>query len=164
MAQIDLQKSKRRGRFVRYAPLVLWLSLILFLSTGQASMSNTSRFVRPFLEFIFPAAPEEILIVYHGYIRKLAHVTEYAILAFWAFVAFKNSSVKFLRRFWFVCAFVLVLVVASIDETNQSYLASRTGSIYDVLLDGSGGLLMIVTILILNWFAKNYDRPPIYDR
>lgn len=140
----ELQKYIWRGRFVRYAPLVLWIGIILYLSTGQASMSNTSRFVRPFLEFLFPNAPEQTLIIYHGYIRKLAHVTVYAILAFWASRAFISSSQKILRLFWFVCAFILVLLVASIDETNQSFLDSRTGSIYDVLLDCFGGFAMIL--------------------
>jgi VanZ family protein len=101
------------------------------------------------LEFLFPSAPEEILIVYHGYIRKLAHVTVYAILAFWASRAFASSSQKILRQFWFACAFVVVLLVASTDETNQSFLDSRTGSIYDVLLDASGGLAMITVFYLV---------------
>ena len=154
MAQADLQKSKWRGRIIRYALLILWIGVIMFLSSGQGSMSNTSRFVRPLLEFLFPGAAEETLIIYHGYIRKLAHLTEYAILAFWAFWAFSNSNLKNLRRFWFVFAFLLVLLIASIDETNQSRLTSRTGSIYDVLLDASGGLIMLI-FLILYRFRRN---------
>jgi len=146
--------SNRRERIIRYAPLVLWIGMILFLSTSQASMSNTSRFIRPLLEFLFPGASEETLILCHGYIRKLAHLTEYAGLAFWAFWAFSNSNLKNLRRLWFVFAFLLVLLIALIDETNQSYLTSRTGSIYDVLLDASGGLIMLI-FLILYRFRKN---------
>ncbi len=118
-------------------------------------MSNTSRFIRPLLEFLFPNSPEELLIVYHGYIRKLAHVTVYAILAFWAARAFVGSSRNFLRRFWFVCAFVSVVAVASIDETNQSFVNSRTGSIYDVLLDVAGGTAMIA---IFYWLSKSRKR------
>jgi VanZ family protein len=154
MSELILQKTDWRWRIYRYAPLVLWAGLVLFLSTGQASMSNTSRFIRPFLEFLFPNAPEEILLSYHGYIRKLAHITEYAILAFWAFRAFKNSSIKLLHRFWFVFAFIMTFLVASIDETNQSYTASRTGSIYDVMLDASGGLMMVIVCSIF-YFRKN---------
>ena len=153
MIKSDLA-NKRRGRIIRYAPLVLWIGVILFLSTSQASMSNTSRFIRPLLEFLFPSASEEALILYHGYIRKLAHLTEYAGLGFWAFWAFSNSNLKNLRRFWFVFAFLLVILIASIDETNQGYLTSRTGSIYDVLLDTAGGLIMLI-FLILYRFRKN---------
>ena len=154
MAQTDLQKSVWRERFFRYAPLVFWVGLVLFLSTGNASMSNTSRFIRPLLEFIFPNASIETLDVYHGYIRKLAHITEYAILAFWASRAFSNSSKEFLRRFWYVFVFILVALTASIDETNQSYLASRTGSIYDVLLDIAGGTAMILIFFTAWKFSR----------
>lgn len=154
MSEKDLQKQKRRERFFRYAPLVLWVGLVLFLSTSQASMSNTSRFIRPLLKFLFPGAPEETLIVYHAFVRKCAHFTEYAILAFWASRAFSNSSRKILRRFWFVGAFLLALLVASIDETNQSRLASRTGSIYDVALDVSGALVMILIFYAATFFRK----------
>ena len=148
--------SNRRERIIRYAPLVLWIGMILFLSTSQASMSNTSRFIRPLLEFLFPSASEETLILYHGYIRKLAHLTEYAGLAFWAFRAFSNSNLKNLRRFWFIFAFLLVILIASIDETNQSYLTSRTGSIYDVMLDAAGGLLMIIVLSV--WRVLRVQR------
>lgn len=140
----ELQEKKRRGRFFRYAPLILWAGLVLFLSTGNASMSSTSRFVRPFLEFIFPNTPGELLDIYHGYIRKIAHVTEYAMLAFWASRAFSTSTVSILRRFWFVFAFLLIALVASVDEFNQSFNVARTSSIYDVLLDISGGTAMIL--------------------
>lgn len=164
MAEVDIQKTDWRGRIIRYAPLILWIGLIMFLSTEQASMSNTSRFIRPLLEFLFPNAPEEILIVYHGYVRKLAHVTVYAILAFWAARAFLTSSQNLLRRVWFVFAFTLVLLVASIDETNQSYLDSRTGSIYDVLLDAAGGISMITLIMFFKLFVKNHNRASAADR
>jgi len=104
-------------------------------------MSETSRFIRPLLEFLFPNTTEETLVIYHGYIRKFAHLTEYAILAFWASRAFSGSSKNILRRVWYLFALLLVLLVALIDETNQSFLASRTGSIWDVGLDFLGGFM-----------------------
>ena len=107
-------------------------------------MAETSRFIRPLLHFLFPSAPEEILQTYHGYIRKLAHLTEYAILAFFAARAFVNSSKNLLRNYWFIFAFLVVFAVACIDEFNQSFNAARTGSPYDVALDCAGGVLMIL--------------------
>ena len=164
MTEIDLQKTVWRGRIIRYAPLILWIGLIMFLSSGQASMTNTSRFIRPLLNFLFPDALEETLNIYHGYIRKLAHVTVYSILAFWAFRAFFKSPQKILREFWYVFAGILVLLVAAIDETNQSYLASRTGSIYDVMLDAAGGVSMILLIIFFRSLVKNYRQPVFDDR
>ena len=117
-------------------------------------MSKTSYFVRPILEFLFPNAPEETLIFYHGYIRKLAHFVEYAILAFWAFRAFCGSSAKLLQKFWFVVSLFLVLLVASIDEYNQSFNALRTGSVYDILIDVFGGIFMIVFLAFYKSIRK----------
>ncbi|MFN2391489.1 MAG: VanZ family protein [Pyrinomonadaceae bacterium] len=148
MAGINLLKENRRERIFRYAPLVLWIGVIFFASTMLGSMSNTSRFIRPLLIFLFPNAPEETLVIYHVYIRKFAHFAEYAILAFFAARAVSGSSVKILQKFWFVFAFVLVVLVASIDETNQSFNSTRTGSMTDVLLDCSGGLTMIIFFYI----------------
>ncbi|HXG86593.1 MAG TPA: VanZ family protein [Pyrinomonadaceae bacterium] len=137
-----------RERVLRYAPLIIWIGVILFASTGSASMSETSRFIRPLLHFLFPDSPEETLIIYHGFIRKFAHFAEYAVLSFWAARAFWSSSIQTLRKFWFAFAFLAVLFVASIDEFNQSFNAARTGSIYDVTLDCAGGLTMILLLCL----------------
>lgn len=106
-------------------------------------MANTSRFIRPFLEFLFPNTPEETLTIYHGYIRKMAHPTVYAILAFFAARAFSASFIKILRKRWFVISLLIVFTVAALDELNQSFIASRTGNFRDVLLDTAGGLIML---------------------
>lgn len=124
---------------------------MLFASTANGSMQNTSRVIRPLLIFLFPNSPEETINAYHGYIRKLAHLTEYAILAFWAARAFSTSALNLLRKFWFIFAFALVFVVASIDEYNQSFDSLRTSSIYDVLLDALGGALMIGFLMIYKY-------------
>jgi VanZ family protein len=153
-----IKNNLRRERILRYAPLFLWIGVILFLSSGQGSMSQTSRFVRPLIEFLFPNSPEETLIIYHGYIRKLAHFTEYAVLAFWASRAFFTSGKNTLRRVWHLFALLLVLLVALIDETNQSFLDSRTGSIWDVALDFFGGLTATLIFYLVKKQSVNKQR------
>ncbi|MEZ5427236.1 MAG: VanZ family protein [Pyrinomonadaceae bacterium] len=143
MSAENQENPNWRGRFWRYAPLILWIGLILFASSRAGAMSNTSLFIRPLLRFLFPDAPEETLLVYHAYIRKCAHLTEYAGLGFWASRFFWTSSRRFLEKYWFAAAFVLVLAVASVDEFNQSFNPARTGAFRDVLLDCFGGLVMI---------------------
>lgn len=153
MSEINLIEPKRRGRFFRYAPLVLWVGLIFFLSSGQGAATQTSRFIRPLLEFLFPGAADETLAIYHGYIRKSAHFAEYAALAFWSARTFWTSSITVLRKLWQLAAFAFVFSIAAIDEYNQSFNSLRTSSIYDVLLDASGGLVMI---FILTLYRKNH--------
>lgn len=151
--------DKRRERFFRFAPLVLWIGVILLASSTQGSMSETSRFIRPLLEFLFPDADENTLILYHALIRKTAHFVEYAMLAFLAWRAFRASPAagNRLRRNRHAAALLLVLVIASVDELNQSFNTSRTGSAADVLLDLFGGAAMILTVFL---FERIRARAP----
>lgn len=154
------KNNKWRGRIFRYAPLILWIGVIFYFSTRNASMSNTSRFIRPILEFLFPNASESTLVIYHAYIRKFAHFAEYAGLAFFASRAFWDSSQRFLQKCWYLAALFLVLLIASMDELNQSFDPTRTGSIYDVMIDAFGGSVMILVLLIFNFF-RNKDKKNI---
>lgn len=147
-----ISNKKWRGRIIRYAPLILWAGAVFLASSTTGSMSNTSLVIRPLLEWLFPNTPEDVLIGYHGYIRKFAHFFEYAVLAFFASRAFYNSSVKTLNKYWWLFAFSMVALIASTDEYNQSFNTARTGSVYDVLLDCSGGLTMIMLFL---FFKRN---------
>ena len=124
--------------------------MIFFLSSDHGSMSETSRIIRPLLQFLFPTTPEETLQLYHAYVRKAAHFTEYAILALLAIRAlamsfFAGSNLKY------ILPLVLVVIIASLDEFNQSFEVSRTSSFRDVLLDISGGLVMITLLWIVKW-------------
>lgn len=144
----DKKQNIWRGRIIRYAPLLLWIGVIFFLSSTQGSMARTSIFVRPVLEFLFPGAPEETLIIYHGYVRKLAHFTAYAILGFWGWRAFINSANRFLQNYWFLSSLLLITIIALLDEFNQSFNAARTGSMRDVGIDICGGLAMLAFIML----------------
>jgi VanZ family protein len=152
------QKEKNlvwRGRIIRYAPLLLWAGVILFLSSSQGSMAETSRFIGPLIKFFFPSAAPETFLIVHAAVRKTAHFVEYAVFAFFAARAFSNSSVDILKNFWVLATFAAVVLVAMIDESNQSFNTSRTGSVWDVLLDISGGTTMIVVYFM---FKRRADR------
>lgn len=112
-------------------------------------MAETSRFVGPILKFLFPNISEETLAVCHAFIRKTAHFTEYALLAFFAVRALARSSVASLRNLRYLLPLILVALVASMDEFNQSFESSRTGSGWDVLLDVSGGAAMMTILWLI---------------
>lgn len=136
---------QRHGALAPYVPLILWIGVIFFMSSGEASMSQTSRFIRPILEFLFPNAPEATLQLYHAYIRKFAHFAEYAMLALLALRAFSFPPGNGFRKSKCLAALALVVLIASLDEFNQSFNPARTGSPWDVLLDTAGGLTAIIT-------------------
>jgi len=112
-------------------------------------MAETSRFIGPLLHFLFPDTPEQTIQIYHGYIRKCAHFTEYAVLAFFALRAFSRSFVQRVLKLRYILPVLLVAAIAMLDEFHQSFEASRTSSIWDVSLDIAGGVVMILAMLIL---------------
>jgi VanZ family protein len=136
------------NRLWRYAPLALWLALISFASTDAFAASNTSRLIGPFLRWLFPAITEAQLASAHFITRKLAHFTEYALLALLAARAFRPSTKELLRRRWFWCALVLVAVYALLDEYHQSFVPTRTASIYDSLIDTAGGATALGLLIL----------------
>lgn len=149
------QNSKKwRGRIIRYAPLILWVAVIFINSSTIGASSNTSRIIRPLLEWLFSDAPSATIDVYHGYIRKLAHFTEYGALGLIAARAFWHSSQAILQKFWFGWAFLFVTVVASFDEYNQSFNPARTSSVYDVLIDCAGGATAIALFYLFRKTRK----------
>jgi len=128
----------------RYGPLLLWIAFISFASTGEFSSDHSSRFVRPFLLWIFPSISEGQLAGVHFLIRKASHLTEYAILAFLARRAFFTSTNAFIARRWFQLSLALVALCSLLDEFHQSYDPSRTSSILDCVIDVIGGLTVLL--------------------
>jgi VanZ family protein len=140
---VEDEKHGWRRRLWRYGPLVAWACFVLFASSSNFSASNTSRIIRPLLLWLFPDISEGSLNYAHFLVRKAAHFSEYALLALLAARAFLTSHTDKLRRLWWLAAFALVACVALTDEYHQSFLPSRTGTIYDSLLDMTGGAVAL---------------------
>ena len=137
------------SRISRYLPLILWLILISFASTDGFSAMNTSRIIGPVLLWLFPNTTPATLAVIHFSVRKAAHFGEYAVLGLLAARAFSKSSHLLLQHHWFLAALSLIVVYALLDEYHQSFVPSRTGSVYDSLIDSLGGLAAL--ILFSRW-------------
>ena len=80
----------------------------------------------------------------HLITRKLAHFTEYAILGFLAARAFSTSPRLAIRSRWFLISLTLVVGYALIDEYHQSFVPTRTPSVWDSLIDIAGGLTALL--------------------
>lgn len=137
--------TKSRERLWRYGPLIVWLVFIAFASSVEFSAENTSRVIRPLLLWLFPNISEGRIAFVHFLTRKTAHFTEFAVLGLLAARAFSVSSQYMLRRRWFAASLLLVVVWALLDEFHQSFVPSRTASLYDSLIDISGGLTALIS-------------------
>lgn len=139
----------RRRWLTAYAPLIIWTIFTLGLGSGAASMGETSRFIRPLLEFLFPAADADTLYLYHAAIRKLAHLFQYGVLGLFALHAFTY----FKRPVVFALSFVAL--IAMIDEFRQSFDPARTATPLDVLLDIVGAMLALGVVFAFRRIRRN---------
>ena len=126
-----------------WLPPVLWMAVILALSSDSGSAENTGRWVAPALQWLFPTASPLQIDAMHGFLRKLGHMAEYAVLvALWARAFARGSRVDRLRGAGL--AWAIAVVWAGIDEGYQTTVGSRTGSPVDVLIDAAGASLMAI--------------------
>lgn len=139
--------------FLRYwLPVVLWLGLITLGSTDLLSTQRTSRIIGPLLRWLIPGIQDSTVQFVQMVVRKGAHITEYAVLTLLIWRA-KRKPVRGDTRPW--CwretgrVILLVVLWAAVDEFHQSFVASREGTVRDVLYDTAGaagalGLLFVM--------------------
>ncbi len=121
-------------------PILAWMLVIFGASTDLGSAEHTSRFLIPVLRWLDPQISFAAIAAVQLFVRKAAHVTEYAILALLLLRALRACvRVTFARQ----AAIVLVVagLYAATDEFHQSFLPSRTASSRDVLVDCCGAAL-----------------------
>ena len=139
----------RPGRWLwRYGPPIIWATLIFIGSTDLLSAANTNGILMRSLHWLFPQASDATLRTLSFVLRKAGHFTEYAIFAWLAARALRNSSRELLRSRWFWLSLLLVAAYALSDEFHQSFVASRTASIYDSMIDLLGGLTALALIAV----------------
>ena len=140
------------ARFLsRYLPLIIWLAFISYASSDSFSAGNTSRIIGPLVLWLFPNTTPETLLTMHMVTRKAAHFTEYAILGFLAARAFRTSPTPAIRSRWFLISATIIVVYALMDEYHQSFVPTRTGSLFDSLIDIAGGL---AALLVVKWITR----------
>ena len=143
----------------RYGPLILWAILIFIGSTDLLSASHTGGLLTRPLLWLFPHASDATLRTFHFLVRKTGHFTEYAILALLAARAFLTSTSGLLRQRWFWISLLLVIAYALSDEFHQSFVPSRTASIYDSMIDSAGGLTALILLARRKHKRRGQDLP-----
>jgi VanZ family protein len=131
-----------------WAPLLVWLLTMFFLSTDFFSSFETSRVIVPILHFFFPGLTHGQLALWHGVIRKLAHITEYFILTLFAYRSIRHDQPNLAHAKLKTIAFVVF--AASLDEIHQRLTAFRTPSPVDVGYDCLGAVWAL-------WLIATYE-------
>src|SRR5256885_15449816 len=126
------------GSFFKYwLPVLIWLGLIFASSTDALSAEQTSRFLVPFLRWLDPAISFATIAAIQLVMRKMGHLTEYAVLALLLWRALRAPWNRDIQTLWKTAgaALFIAIVYAAFDELHQSFVPSRTAALGDVMID-----------------------------
>lgn len=133
-----------------WLPPFLWMAAIFIFSTDLFSSGNTGGIVAKIIRWIYPMISEENLQTVHFLVRKAGHFTVYAVLAMLLIRAFRAGAELRWRRQWALFSFFIVGIYALLDEYHQTFTTSRSGSIWDSLIDLTGGACMLLVLWLLS--------------
>jgi VanZ family protein len=141
----------RLGAFAYYVlPLLAWMLLIFSLSNNSASADVTRPMVGKGILRLLPFLRNHLsyaeIDAVNFFLRKCAHVTEYAILATLAYRAVAFGDPKFRSRN-IIVPWLLAATYAASDEYHQTFYASRGPSVEDVFVDAGGASLGLLICL-----------------
>jgi len=143
----------------------MWM-IVIFISSSQPYEKQNIQpfltdtidlsFLEPYIHWIsFTYNQSEVSVERLGvygfiefFIRKGAHVFVFLILCCLFFLALRQTTkVKF--SYQLIISFILTFLYAAFDEFHQGFTENRTSYIGDVFLDGFGGGLGIVLLVVI---------------
>lgn len=151
----------------RWIPAAVWMYLIFCGSSDVLSAGHTSRFIEPFLRWLFTGISQTRVDDLHFLIRKTGHICEYAVLAllfWWALRPWSARTLTGKLPQWaghptFLAAWLLTVMYAASDEFHQSFVSSRGASVHDVAIDALGAAAALALVCALQGYSQKRVRP-----
>ena len=150
-----MEKHKRTRIIISGIAVIIWMIVIFMLSamTGEESGALSSGLIHALLKNIPFLAESELA---HLVVRKLAHMTEYAILCLLIINLEKQIGFKIRLKHILIGIFISC-IYAMTDEYHQSFVNERSGNIIDVGIDTLGAAIAGIIVLIVSRF-KNKEK------
>jgi VanZ family protein len=137
-------------------PALLWAGVIFIMSTDTFSAEHTGSILEPVLRWFLPSlTASQFGMIHHG-LRKTAHFTEYFIFALLLYRGVRSPH-KGWRWSWALTALFIAAGYSALDEIHQAFVASRTASPYDSVLDSAGAFVAIAVLWL--WFRTRKPIP-----
>ena len=109
------------------------------MSTDTLSSEHTAWVLEPILRWMIPSLTADQFETVHHVIRKCAHISEYFVFCLLLYRGVRGDR-KGWRCTWGLAALFCAAGYSVLDEIHQAFVASRTASAYDSLLDSIGAL------------------------
>jgi VanZ family protein len=139
-----------------WLPVAGWMAFIFTMSTGLGSAAHTSTLLEPIVQWIKPGASEEEFEMVHFIVRKIGHLSEYAVLGLLLLRALRQTTLRSNHSQWpWRAAGVALLVAATYaatDEWHQSFVPGRTPAVADVMIDSCGAFIGLLSAYLVEKF------------
>lgn len=132
-------------------PALLWAGLIFTASTDTFSSEHTASVLEPILRWMIRSLTEDQFLTIHHFIRKSAHFTEYFVFCLLLYRGLRLGRPGW-RWTWGLAALFCAAGYSVLDEIHQAFVASRTASAYDSLLDSIGAFAALLVLWM--WFRR----------
>ena len=137
------------GFFQTWWPALLWAGLIFLFSTDEFSSEHTGSFFYPVFHWIVPTLTLQQFEPIHHLIRKTAHFSEYFVFCILLFRGARGGRSGW-RWTWALAALSIAVGYSALDEVHQAFVASRTASPWDSLLDSVGAFAASLALFV--WY------------
>ena len=160
-----MKAEDRLSRILKFIPAVIWMAVIYWLSDRPADMSTeqseglTRQLVRFYAMAVDMPENRQLLLVarLEPYIRKLAHMTEYAVLFLLLYLALRQfAGIRLKAAF---AALVICAAYAALDEWHQTFVYGRSGKPGDVAIDTAGALAAFVLLALVTRIRASRRLP-----
>ena len=144
-----------------WGPVLICMGAIFLASGDTQSKQHSSRLLEPFLRWIWPTVSQDQIVTAILLARKVAHMTEYGILAllYWRGFRLSLNPATPVSGIYLRSLAVVVLYAAS-DEYHQTFVPDRYGSVVDVLIDTTGAAIGLGLLLLWrNWANRSPNIP-----
>lgn len=141
--------------------VVVWLLILLVLSSDSFSYHATRNLTKGLFEFFNPDVQLRTILKFHEILRKALHVINYAILS-WLLLCAWARSFNPIPRWTATVAMGIIffcMIYSASDEWRQSFSSVRTSRVLDVFLDTGGAILTQLICFVVYRVQKSNLQP-----
>lgn len=134
---------------------IIWMCIIFSFSgqvkeeSSEVSIALSYRVVSSAGSFFHWHIDDEdlqrISLAIEGYVRKAAHMAEYAVLSILLYLWLERWQFGICKRS--ILAIILAALYAASDEIHQLFVKGRAGTIRDVIIDSIGAVIGILVFM-----------------
>ena len=154
--------DRRQPLSYYWIPVLFGLGVICCESTKTMGAAHTQLWLGELLSHLHAQEAAGDLGTANTVLRKTGHFCGYGLLGLLFTRGWLAVVMRFRRKAWAVAraraagfGVCSAAVIASLDELHQSFLAGRTASGWDVLLDSCGALTLVGGYFLFRWAQRH---------